>query len=59
MEKNKKGKIMRLKSSFLLFLMFLNACTFIGSPISNSHASSPTHPFSIHDMLAMERLSDS
>jgi dipeptidyl aminopeptidase/acylaminoacyl peptidase len=56
--KKKKGKIMRFTSSFLFFLVFVNACTFIGSPINNSHASSSTHPFSVHDMLAMDRLSD-
>jgi dipeptidyl aminopeptidase/acylaminoacyl peptidase len=55
----RKDKIMRLKSSFLFFLLFVNACTFVGSPISNSRASSGTHPFSVHDMLAMDRLSDS
>ncbi len=50
---------MRLKSSFLFFLVFVNACFVIGIPLSDSHASSSdTHPFSIHDMLAMDRLSD-
>ena len=50
---------MHLKSSFLLFLVFVNVCSFVGIPLSDSHASSSdTHPFSIHDMLAMDRLSD-
>ena len=50
---------MRLKSSFLFFLVFVNACSFVGIPLSDSHASSSdTHPFSIHDMLAMDRISD-
>ena len=50
---------MRLKSSFLFFLVFVNACFFIWAPLSKTHASSSgTHPFSIHDMLAMDRLSD-
>ena len=51
---------MRLKSSFLFILVFVYACSFVGLPLSESHASSSgTHPFSIHDMLAMDRLSDS
>ena len=50
---------MRLKSSFLFFLVFVNVCFVVGIPLSDSHASSSdTHPFSIHDMLAMDRLSD-
>ncbi|MHC4727136.1 MAG: TolB family protein [Planctomycetota bacterium] len=50
---------MRLKSSFLFFLVFVGVSFFVGSSLSNSHASSSgTHPFSIHDMLAMDRLSD-
>jgi len=50
---------MRLKSSFLFILVFVYACSVVGLPLSDSHASSSgTHPFSIHDMLAMDRLSD-
>jgi len=50
---------MRLKSSFLFILVFVYACSVVGLPLSESHASSSgTHPFSIHDMLAMDRLSD-
>ena len=50
---------MRLKSSFLFILVFVYACSVIGIPLSDSYASSSdTHPFSIHDMLAMDRLSD-
>ncbi|MDT8302825.1 MAG: S9 family peptidase [Sedimentisphaerales bacterium] len=50
---------MRLKSSFLFILVFVYACSVTGLPLSESHASSSgTHPFSIHDMLAMDRLSD-
>ena len=43
---------MRLISLYLLFQLFLN---FGLCPV---HADE-THPFSIHDMLAMERISDS
>jgi dipeptidyl aminopeptidase/acylaminoacyl peptidase len=54
-----KGKIMRPKSWFLSFLVFVNACSFIWLPLRDSYASSSgTHPFSVHDMLAMDRLSD-
>jgi dipeptidyl aminopeptidase/acylaminoacyl peptidase len=50
---------MHLKSSFLFILVFVYACFVAGIPLSDSHASSSdTHPFSIHDMLAMDRLSD-
>ncbi|MBN1805273.1 MAG: S9 family peptidase [Sedimentisphaerales bacterium] len=49
---------MRLRSSFLFFLVFVSACSFIGSAINNSRAFAAAHPFSVHDMLAMERLSD-
>ena len=55
----RKGKIMRLKSSFLFFLVFVSACSLVGIPLGDSRAaSSDTHPFSIHDMLAMDRISD-
>ncbi len=50
---------MRLKSSFLFLLLLINASSFICSPLSDSYASSSgTHPFSVHDMLAMDRISD-
>ncbi|MHC4748216.1 MAG: TolB family protein, partial [Planctomycetota bacterium] len=50
---------MRLTSSFLFFLVFIYACSVIGIPLSDSYAlSSDTHPFSIHDMLAMDRISE-
>jgi dipeptidyl aminopeptidase/acylaminoacyl peptidase len=57
--KIRKEKIMRMKFSFLFFLVFVYACSGVGIPLSESHASSSdTHTFSIHDMLAMDRLSD-
>jgi dipeptidyl aminopeptidase/acylaminoacyl peptidase len=50
---------MRLTSSVLFFLVFIYACSVIGIPLSDSYAlSSDTHPFSIHDMLAMDRISE-
>ena len=46
---------MRLIFSLLFCLVLVSSCTVVGIP-----APSPdvTHPFSIHDMLAMDRLSD-
>ncbi len=51
---------MRLISSFLFLLVFANVCSVVGTPLKGNHAASggQTHPFSIHDMLAMDRLSD-
>ncbi len=50
---------MRLKSAFLFFFVFVCACSLVGIPLGDSRAaSSDTHPFSIHDMLAMDRISD-
>jgi len=51
---------MRLISSSLFFLVFVNACSVVGTPLSGNPAALPeqTHPFSVQDMLAMDRLSD-
>ena len=51
---------MRLISSSLFFLVFVNACSVVGTPLSGNPAtlSEQTHPFSVHDMLTMDRLSD-
>ncbi len=51
---------MRLISSSLFFLVFVNACSVVGAPLSGNPAALPerTHPFSVHDMLTMDRLSD-
>jgi len=52
-----KGEIMRLTSLFFLVCVGLEACPCE----SRGQAAAPidrTHPFSVHDMLAMERLSD-
>jgi len=43
---------MRLSSFFWLLLLCLNAAT------SSSPQAGETHPFSVHDMLAMDRISD-
>ncbi|NQT02302.1 MAG: S9 family peptidase, partial [Planctomycetes bacterium] len=50
---------MRLISSLLFFLVFVNTGSLVGAALADRHTeSSETHPFSIHDMLAMDRLSD-
>ncbi len=51
---------MRLISSSLFFLVFVNACSVVGTPLSGNPVALPeqTHPFSVQDMLAMDRLSD-
>jgi len=51
---------MRLISSSLFFLVFVNACSVVGTPLSGNPAalSEQTHPFSVQDMLTMDRLSD-
>ncbi len=43
---------MRLVQSFLLLLLFASAGSGVGASLGQ------THPFSVHDMLAMDRLSD-
>ncbi len=42
-----------MRRSFLLILL---ACVTVGVPVAK--AAGPTHPFSVHDMLAMDRLAD-
>ncbi|MFH1883430.1 MAG: S9 family peptidase [Planctomycetota bacterium] len=51
---------MRLISSFLFLLVFVNVCSVVGTPLGGNHVASDgqTHPFSVHDMLTMDRLSD-
>jgi len=51
---------MRLISSSLFLLVFVNACSVVGTPLKGNHATSggQTHPFSVQDMLMMDRLSD-
>ena len=69
-----KGKIMHLIFSFLFgshfgrrrrignlfFLLFVSAGSVIGTALGGNPATGPgrTHPFSVHDMLAMDRLDD-
>jgi len=48
---DKKEGIMRVKSFFIILLLCISLGVFAETP-------SETHPFSIHDMLAMERISD-
>jgi len=47
-----KEKIMRLTSLFVFVVLFAGACSEVVT------ARVETHPFSVHDMLAMDRLSD-
>jgi len=52
---------MRPMPSFLFLLMCISAAFTVGPPLRGNPAAAPlsqTHPFSVHDMLAMNRLSD-
>ncbi|MHC4173106.1 MAG: S9 family peptidase [Planctomycetota bacterium] len=51
---------MRLMPSFLFLLLFASADSIVGTPLYGNPAAplDQTHPFSVHDMLAMDRLSD-
>jgi len=51
---------MRLLYSLSFVLIFINACSVVGTPPDGNTAlySGEVHPFSVYDMLSMDRLSD-